>query len=127
LWLIDGGEFHEERQFVCQTTRCVSDICRMLFAVAKRQLPRRFGDGAVTVFALNFNLRQCGARQIAVAMHINGRMAILAQHSAFGVARATLCLVMQIIFDEQVILGVQFRLLAAASVYRLPYGNSMMP
>ena len=82
----------------------------------------------MAVLALDLDLRECRARQIAVAVHIDGRVAVLAEHSAFGVAGPGFLLMVQIILDEEVILRVQLG--AACHPWRCrasPYGNSMMP
>jgi hypothetical protein len=39
-------------------------------------------------------------------MHVDGGVAVLAQEPAAGIARAAVDLVMQIVFDEQVLLEV---------------------
>ena len=70
----------------------------------------------MTVFALDLDLRQRCAGHVAIAMHIHGGMAILAEHAARRVAIARLDLMVQVVLDEEVILGVQLGLLATSFV-----------
>jgi len=76
--------------------------------VAQGQVPGEgFGD-AVAVLALDLDLGQGGAEDVAVAMHVDGGVAVLTQHAAPGVpGPAPVELVVQVVGDEEVLLGVQ--------------------
>ncbi len=79
---------------------------------------RPFVEGAVAVLTLDFDLCQRGTRQVAVAVHVHRGVAVLAQHAAFRVLRTGFHLVVQVVLDEQVVLGMQLRLLATLGVVR---------
>ena len=82
-----------------------------LFAVAQRQFPRKLRRRAVAIRAFDFDLPQRRDMQIAVAVHIDRSVAILAQKPALRIFGAAALLVMQIVGDEKILLGVQARLL----------------
>ncbi|NIW09763.1 MAG: hypothetical protein GWN33_03980, partial [Gammaproteobacteria bacterium] len=60
--------------------------------------------------ALDLHLGQRGPEDIAIAVHVNGGMAVLAEHPTRGVFGSTLPLVVQIIFDKDILFRVEFGL-----------------
>lgn len=56
----------------------IADRLREFLAMTQRQFPRKLFGRAVAILAFDFDLRQRGARNIAVAVHIDGGMAVLA-------------------------------------------------
>ena len=79
-------------------------------------LPGVFPRRAMAVGTFDFDLRQRGARNIAVAMHVDGSVTILAQQPTFRIFRSTGNLMVQVILYVQVGLGVQPRLFAPLCV-----------
>lgn len=82
-----------------------------LFATTQGQIPGQFIEGTVAVFALDLDLSQGGAGDVAVTVQVDGGMAVLTEHAAFRIAGNRVHLMMQVFLDEQVALGVHLRLL----------------
>ena len=110
---IDLRERLLREQPVAEPARLLADVLRVLLPVAERQLPGRLLHGAVAVLAFDLDLGERGPEQVAVAVHVHRGVAVLAEHSAFRVLRAGLHLVVQVVLDEEVVLGMQLGLLPA--------------
>ena len=98
---------------VGEAARCVTNRLGEFFAMTEWQFPWVLFRRSMAVLALDLDLRQRGARDIAVTVHVDRGVAILAQQAAFRVFRTALDLVMQVVGNKQVILGMQLGLLAA--------------
>ena len=110
-----------------QATLCCCELLAELFGISERQLPRILLGRAMAVLALDLDLRQRGTRDVAVTMHVDGGVAVLAKHASLGVLGAALDLVMQVVRDEKILLGMELWLLVPFLVVGRAVGKLHQP
>ena len=90
---------------------------------AQRQFPRELLRRAVAILAFDFDLCQRGAGDVTVTVHVDCGGAVLADTVLCRITLTALDLVVQVIGDEDILLGVQLGLLLAFGIERRTVGG----